>query len=79
MATKKLINPSADASCGCEVPIAGRKAVSVDPELKGSNLRRLSRSEGQVHGIRRMVEEGRYCADILTQVSSRLFAQLLVR
>lgn len=31
---------------------------------------RLSRVEGQVRGISRMVEEGRYCIDILTQVSA---------
>jgi DNA-binding FrmR family transcriptional regulator len=47
-----------------------RKAVSVDGEIKASNLRRLSRIEGQLRGIQRMVEDDRYCADILTQVSS---------
>ena len=59
-----------DASCGCEIPDGGRKAVGVDPELKASNLRRLSRVEGQIRGIQRMVEEDRYCADILMQVTS---------
>ena len=49
---------------------AGRKAVGVDPELKASNLRRLRRIEGQIRGLHRMVDEDRYCADILTQVSS---------
>ncbi len=33
-------------------------------------LRRLRRIEGQVRGLQRMVEEDRYCIDILTQVSS---------
>lgn len=47
-----------------------RKAVGVDDEIKSSNLRRLSRIEGQLRGIQRMVEEDRYCADILTQISS---------
>lgn len=37
---------------------------------KEALLRRLRRIEGQVRGIRRMVEEDRYCIDILTQVSS---------
>ena len=54
----------------CEVPADGRKAVGVDPEIKASNLQRLSRIEGQLRGIQRMVEEDRYCADILMQVSS---------
>lgn len=31
---------------------------------------RLNRIEGQVRGIRKMVEEERYCVDILTQVSA---------
>ena len=33
-------------------------------------LARLRRIEGQVRGLQRMVEEDRYCIDILTQVSS---------
>lgn len=33
-------------------------------------ITRLSRIEGQVRGIARMVEEGRYCIDILTQVQA---------
>lgn len=33
-------------------------------------LCRISRIEGQVRGVRRMVEEDRYCVDILTQVSA---------
>jgi DNA-binding FrmR family transcriptional regulator len=65
MASKKI-----EALCGCEMPTAGRKALGVDPEIKASNLRRLSRIEGQIRGIQRMVEEDRYCADILMQVSS---------
>ncbi len=60
----------AEAHCGCEMPAAGRKALAVDPEIKAANLRRLSRIEGQLRGIQRMVEEDRYCADILMQVSS---------
>ncbi len=33
-------------------------------------LRRLRRVEGQVRGIAQMVEDGRYCIDVLTQVSA---------
>ncbi len=50
--------------------LSQRKAIGVDPEIKASNLRRLRRIEGQIRGLQRMVEEDRYCADILTQVSS---------
>ena len=31
---------------------------------------RLTRIEGQVRGVRRMVEEDRYCIDVLTQISA---------
>jgi len=48
----------------------GRKAVAVDPAVKERNLNRLRRLEGQVRGVQRMIEEDRYCADILTQISS---------
>jgi DNA-binding FrmR family transcriptional regulator len=45
-------------------------------DLKGhktahtSQLARLSRVEGQVRGIKKMVEDERYCVDILTQLRS---------
>ena len=35
-----------------------------------SHLKRLRRVEGQVRGLQRMVEEDKYCIDILTQVSA---------
>jgi len=35
---------------------------------KPALTKRLNRIEGQVRGVSRMVEEGRYCIDILTQV-----------
>jgi CsoR family transcriptional regulator, copper-sensing transcriptional repressor len=63
-------------TCGCGVAHgvgqegAPRKAVAVDPELRARNIRRLRRIEGQVRGLQRMVEEERYCADIMTQVAS---------
>jgi DNA-binding FrmR family transcriptional regulator len=46
------------------------KASGVDPTIKSGNLNRLRRIEGQVRGLQKMVEEDRYCADILTQLSS---------
>ena len=33
-------------------------------------LKRLARIEGQVRGVERMVEEDRYCIDVLTQISA---------
>jgi DNA-binding FrmR family transcriptional regulator len=57
-------------TCGCGTDHHGKKAVAVDSELKERNLNRLRRIEGQVRGIHKMVDEDRYCADILTQISS---------
>jgi CsoR family transcriptional regulator, copper-sensing transcriptional repressor len=37
---------------------------------KGQLLKRLKRSEGQVRGIARMIEDDKYCIDILTQISA---------
>ncbi|HZT48728.1 MAG TPA: metal-sensitive transcriptional regulator [Hyphomicrobiaceae bacterium] len=42
----------------------------MQPTAKTSCLRRLSRIEGQVRGLARMVEEDRYCIDIVTQISA---------
>ena len=47
-----------------------RKALAVDPDIKTSNLKRLRRIEGQIRGLQKMVQEDRYCSDILVQVSS---------
>ena len=37
---------------------------------KASCLKRLSRIEGQVRGLARMVEEDRYCIDMVTQIAA---------
>jgi DNA-binding FrmR family transcriptional regulator len=39
-------------------------------DIKASALKRLKRIEGQVRGLCRMVEEDRYCIDIVTQISA---------
>src|SRR5512138_3138621 len=62
------------APCGCASPEVppdnGKRAVAVDPETKAANLRRLRRLEGQVRGLQKMVEEDRYCPDIMIQISA---------
>jgi DNA-binding FrmR family transcriptional regulator len=47
-----------------------KKSKHVDPDAKERNLKRLRRIEGQVRGLQKMVEEERYCADVMTQISS---------
>jgi DNA-binding FrmR family transcriptional regulator len=39
-------------------------------DIKASCSKRLSRIEGQVRGLARMVEEERYCIDIVTQIAA---------
>jgi CsoR family transcriptional regulator, copper-sensing transcriptional repressor len=86
MNTKKISPVRAPASspqdsplsCGCGLHAASaghstsgaRKAAGVDQEIKSRNVTRLRRIEGQVRGLQKMVDEDRYCADILTQISS---------
>ena len=47
-----------------------------DPPVRGYTAnkdqlaKRLSRIEGQVRGVRKMVDEDRYCIDVLTQISA---------
>jgi DNA-binding FrmR family transcriptional regulator len=57
------------AECACRVG-TGHKALAVDPVLKETNQKRLRRIEGQIRGLQKMVEEDRYCADIITQIAS---------
>jgi CsoR family transcriptional regulator, copper-sensing transcriptional repressor len=61
---------SDEAVCGCGTEANGRKAVAVDPSIKAANLTRLRRIEGQIRGLQKMVDEDRYCADIMVQVSA---------
>jgi CsoR family transcriptional regulator, copper-sensing transcriptional repressor len=63
------------AGCGCGAREAAaeapaRKALGADPGIKARNRTRLRRIEGQVRGLQKMIEEDRYCADIMVQLSS---------
>lgn len=61
---------AAAAACGCAAHESGRKAVAVEPQIKSASLVRLRRIEGQVRGLQKMVEDERYCADVLAQIAS---------
>jgi len=70
-------NPAADIPLkSCDVgarvrlsPVPWCAVASYTGE-KDAYLKRLRRIEGQVRGLQRMVEEDKYCIDILTQVSA---------
>jgi DNA-binding FrmR family transcriptional regulator len=58
------------SACPCSRPGDGIHAVALDPEVKQAVLVRLRRIEGQVRGLLKMVEEERYCADVVGQMAS---------
>ena len=66
------ITPTADA--GSE-PVrsaegAGALPLQLDRDAMGETLRRLKRAQGQIGGIIRMIEDGRDCTDIVTQMAA---------
>ena len=44
--------------------------VELNPDELGAVVNRLRRAEGQIGGVLRMIEEGRGCEDIVTQVAA---------
>jgi len=56
-----------NSSCGeCEI----RKAIGRSPKLTKDLTNRLKRIEGQVAGIKSMIEKEAYCDDVLTQIAA---------
>lgn len=49
---------------------AGHQGPYGYSETKASHLQRLRRIEGQVRGLQKMIEQDKYCIDILTQISA---------
>ena len=72
VATVESTSPAFDPPCSCALrtPGPGGQVLDGEPDLKERKLKRLRRIEGQVRGLQRMIEEDRYCADIMTQISS---------
>lgn len=66
---KPCCGPGAGSSESDESITADGRGHSYDAD-KAKIMARLKRIEGQVRGISRMVEEDKYCIDILTQVSA---------
>src|SRR5690348_3180942 len=49
---------------------AGETAMKVDQRATGDVIKRLRRAEGQIRGVIAMLEEGRDCADVVTQLAA---------
>jgi DNA-binding FrmR family transcriptional regulator len=67
---------AAEATPGGAVPTAARPAGTVSAASRGYTATkpqlqaRLARVEGQIRGIAKMVEDDRYCIDVLTQINA---------
>lgn len=80
IARRSAESPANAAACACRVSQnaaktgkgigPGAHATGVDEGLKAANLKHLKRIEGQVRGIAVMIEEDRYCADIIQQAAA---------
>lgn len=70
MKTKMSGSKGLHSADGGSAPAEARKAAGVDRELKEANQKRLRRIEGQIRGLQKMVEDDRYCPDIIIQVAS---------
>jgi DNA-binding FrmR family transcriptional regulator len=61
----------AECACGTQADVGpGGRAAGMDPATKKALLTRLRRIEGQVRGLQKMIEQERWCADVLVQISS---------
>ncbi len=74
--TMKLVPPDENSAENDQQPAEastgeGHASYAAD---KAKILARLRRMEGQVRGVQRMIEEDKYCVDVLTQISSIIAA-----
>lgn len=58
--------PAEQRCCHC----GAQKCTPRSEQLKADVTRRLNRAIGQLNGIKTMVEEDRYCGDVLTQLAA---------
>ena len=62
--------PSACMQCETSETQTGQSPKQVIQPHKKALLNRLSRVQGQVNGVSQMIENDRYCVDIITQISA---------
>lgn len=65
-----MLTPSPFSTTSEAVSSVNRLAAGVEPAAKAANLLQLRRAKGQVDGIERMINEDRYCADIIIQITA---------
>jgi DNA-binding FrmR family transcriptional regulator len=70
MARKRASTKPSKRSRAAEDRFVNRLAAGVDPAARAANILQLHRARGQVDGVERMIEEDRYCADIILQITA---------
>lgn len=76
---ERKVAMGSDEQCACR-----RKDTPRSEELQGDVQRRLNRAIGQLNGVKAMVEDNRYCGDVLIQLSAaekaiRRVSELILR
>lgn len=70
MTKTNLPAASFEPTASKSAPTVEADTLQLDPEELGGVLKRLKRAQGQLGGIIRMIEAGRNCADIVTQMAA---------
>ncbi len=70
MARKAAKRPSKSTLSRVEEIRVDRLTAGVDPAVRAANILQLRRARGQAKGVERMLEDDRYCADIITQITA---------
>jgi len=70
MARKAAKPAASDSSRESDGRFVDRLAAGVDPAARSANLIQLRRAKGQIEGIERMIEQDRYCVDIIVQITA---------
>lgn len=70
MTTRTVPTASSEPAAGEALRAGATAPLSLHPDELGSVLHRLRRAQGQIGGVIRMIEDGRDCAGILTQMAA---------
>jgi len=62
-------NKDNQCSLGCE-GCENQKSTKREPKLRDNLITRLNRAEGQIRGIKGMIEKDAYCNDVLNQIAA---------
>ena len=68
--SKRGFDPQGSAGCNEDVCCARYKNTPRSEEMKADLERRINRAIGQLNGVKGMLEDNRYCGDVLTQLAA---------